>query len=219
MTTPDEPTTGPVADALRDRREKITSTRKIRTRPAPARKGGTRPGPARPTPAKTTAPKVTPGQAIAEGVGMLGSLIHNRAPVHAAVIKRQSVELGPIIDALAEEDKRVAAIVEKISGWLTAGGAWTQAATWALSTGGALAIASGVENPLLTMLAGSIVQASTLDAAVRIAQAEAQAAGIVDEAGAPIVDPDRVAFILAALSAPRRPPGDDGGDPAPDPAA
>jgi hypothetical protein len=199
MTEPEE---GTVAAALRERRSRITKSRTVR-RPAPARKATSRPAG---RPAGKAEPKVTPGQAIAGGVSAVAGMFAGRAPVHVAIMQRQSVELGPIIDDLAAEDERVRAFIEKIAGWFSSGGAYSRAGTWALATGGALALASGIEHPLLTMLVGSIVQQSTLDAAVRIAQAEALSLNQIDEEGSPVVDPARVAFIVEALSAPRRPP-------------
>lgn len=205
MTETIEPT-GPLATALQQRRAKMEArqakqgVRATRHRTA---------GPQQPQHTRRQTKKAdvpTPGNSIATGIKTVAGFAAPRYPLHSSIVVRQADSLGPIIDRLAAEDERVRAFIEKVGGLFGKGGAWGELAGWAFATGGALAVASGVENPILSLISANLVQESATDAAVRIAQAEALSAGQVDEGGMPYVDPARVQFIVDALLAPKPKP-------------
>jgi hypothetical protein len=136
------------------------------------------------------------------GWAKLGAGTLARDPVQRALLVGQAVELGPIIDSLAEEDPRVAAVLDKIVGWFGKGGAWAKLGGWGVATGGALAMTRGYQHPLLAMMCGPLVEKTINEAAMNIAAEEAKAAGRWDpQTGNLVIDPARWTMLRDELRA------------------
>lgn len=198
-----------VTDKLRGLRAKATSSRPAKrtraTKRTAARKST---GPAAPARGRSRY-----GDKLV-GWAKLGVPMVARHPVRQAILLRRVDELGPIVDRLAQEDPRVAQVLERISGLFGRGGAWAELGGWAVTTGGALALTSGYGHPVLAMLCGGLVQQAIIDAATQVAWDEAQAQHRVDELGNPIVSSIRVQQLAERLAASMRPapPADDQAD-------
>jgi hypothetical protein len=194
----------PLATALRTRRERQGAAPRTTkaTRLRAAKK-------TTPAPATTTRTKsMTPGQAVSKALAGVAQLAAGYFPLHAQIVVHQAEPLGPIVDQLAAEDERFREFVEKIGGWFAKSSARADLLAWGAATGAALALASGVgrDNMILSLIAAPLVETAAVEAATKIAIAEAKAGGAIDMLGKPIIDPERVAFLTQALLSPPTPP-------------
>lgn len=167
------------------------------------------------TPAKKAAPSRN-AKAAARGryadriapLIKLGVTTVFRDPVTARAAVLQVDPWCASLDALAAEDQRVDKLLSRVSGWLGAGGAWGNFTTESARFGAVVLVASG-RTPagpvgmVMSMFAGQMVEIATTDAARQMAEAEAIAAGYIDDGGFPITDPLRVEQLRGELVAAR----------------
>lgn len=117
---------------------------------------------------------------IKSGCAVLGV----RAPVQAAIIESRAEPIAQALERVANEDKRVDALLQKISALFGKGTAWSTLAGEGVVLGAALALSAGVVPPGLpgvavAFLGGELLDAGLWAAARREAAKDLERFGIV----------------------------------------
>jgi hypothetical protein len=179
MTTPETPMPPSPLDGLRAIRQSRTTTRR-----APAKKTAPRKAPAATSRADGAAKK---GKYVDRIVGAIKSgcaVLSVRAPVQAAIIMERAQPLAEAIEQVANEDKRVDAFIQKVSGFFGKSSAWGNlggevgitAAALALSVG---AVPTGLPGMAIAFMGGELLDAGLRSAARREAEKDLKRLGLI----------------------------------------